>query len=134
MSRIVGDDLKPESCLRAALGALGVPFARNVRGLPGTPDLLIGSTPVFVHGCFFHGCPQHYKRPKTNQDFWDRKLEANSCRDESARLRLQEEYGLSSVVIWEHELRRGGEAEVARRLSSLALPAAWFAASHPDGW
>jgi hypothetical protein len=32
------------------------------------------------------------------------------------------------------ELRRGGEAEVARRLSSLALPAAWFAASHPDGW
>jgi DNA mismatch endonuclease, patch repair protein len=129
MARIRGDDLKPEASLRAALDEAGVRYARNVAGLPGRPDLLIGSTAVFVHGCFFHGCPEHYRPPKKNAAFWAAKLEGNRCRD--ARVQAQ----LTHVVVWEHELRRsaGGPEAVAARLSTLTLSERWFVEGS-TGW
>jgi DNA mismatch endonuclease (patch repair protein) len=57
---------------------------------------------VFVDGCFWHGCREHFVLPKTRRDFWLDKIESNRRRDLETCLRLE---GLGATVlrIWEHE-------------------------------
>lgn len=58
---------------------------------------------VFVDGCFWHGCPKCYKRPGSNQEFWDNKIAANRKRDRlvSRELKL---LGWHVVRVWQHQL------------------------------
>ena len=50
--------------------------------LPASPRLRrTGKLAVFVDGCFWHGCPRHATRPKTNAAFWRKKIAANQARD-----------------------------------------------------
>lgn len=55
---------------------------------------------VFVDGCFWHGCPQCYSRPKTNQRFWKGKLEANQGRDEKVN-KVLSTAGWKVLRVWE---------------------------------
>ena len=57
---------------------------------------------VFVHGCFWHGCPEHATQPKANKDFWRTKLDRNRERD-AETLAALEAACWASVVVWEHE-------------------------------
>lgn len=56
---------------------------------------------VFIDGCFWHGCPQHFVVPKTRADFWEAKIEGNRARDLDTD-RCLRELGLASLRIWEH--------------------------------
>ncbi len=51
--------------------------------LPGKPDFAFPRrrVAVFMDGCFWHGCPKCYTRPKTNRAFWDKKRTDNMARD-----------------------------------------------------
>jgi DNA mismatch endonuclease (patch repair protein) len=105
MSRIRGRDTKPERRLRSALWARGLRYRLHVRGLPGRPDLVFPGrkTVVFVDGCFWHGCPEHYVRPRSRTAFWARKLRENVNRD---RIQCQalDSMGWHVVRLWEHEV------------------------------
>lgn len=68
---------------------------------------------VFVDGCFWHGCPRCYKAPRTNQEFWARKVAINRARDRQVTSCLRAD-GWRVVRIWEHSLRE--EAKVVRRI------------------
>jgi DNA mismatch endonuclease (patch repair protein) len=57
---------------------------------------------VFVHGCFWHGCPEHGTTPRANADWWQDKLRANRLRDEDTRRQL-EAIGWTVLEVWEHE-------------------------------
>lgn len=57
---------------------------------------------VFVDGCYWHGCPEHFVVPKTRTDFWLQKIEGNRARDEDTDRRLAS-LGLTSLRIWEHD-------------------------------
>lgn len=57
---------------------------------------------VFVDGCFWHGCPEHGTKPRSNSEWWRTKLAANRARDDDTD-RLMEELGWTVVRIWEHE-------------------------------
>lgn len=60
---------------------------------------------VFVDGCFWHGCPEHYVRPRSsNAEFWAKKLQDNVSRDERQTLRLEAD-GWQVLRVWEHELQ-----------------------------
>ncbi|AUT58274.1 very short patch repair endonuclease [Paraburkholderia terrae] len=78
------------------------------RHLPifGCPDFTFRAhrTVVFVDGCFWHGCPKCYKCPRTNSDFWTRKVAVNRSRDRLVSRYLRQE-GWKVVRIWEHCLR-----------------------------
>ena len=50
---------------------------------------------VFVHGCFWHGCPEHHRPTKSNTKWWAAKIETNKERDESNRLALEAAGGQS---------------------------------------
>jgi DNA mismatch endonuclease (patch repair protein) len=59
---------------------------------------------VFVHGCFWHGCPAHYRAPKSNRAFWRAKLRGNVARDRRTARELRRE-GWRVLAVWEHSVR-----------------------------
>jgi DNA mismatch endonuclease (patch repair protein) len=91
--------------------------------LTGRPDFLavaanVRPLAVFMHGCFWHGCPRHFKSPKTNLVFWEEKIRRNRRRHQRVQ-RLLREDGWRSITIWEHEVYEnldGAVARIARRL------------------
>jgi DNA mismatch endonuclease (patch repair protein) len=105
MARIRGQDTQPERRLRSLLWARGLRYRLHGPGLPGRPDLVFRTlkTVVFVDGCFWHGCPDHYVRPRSRAMFWARKLRDNVCRDR-AQCEQLESMGWQVVRLWEHDV------------------------------
>lgn len=97
----------PELALRREVHRRGLRFYVQRRPLPQlrtSADLLFprSKVAVFVHGCFWHRCPQHATAPKSNRAWWDDKLAGNVARDARVVSAL-EEAGWSVVLVWEHE-------------------------------
>ena len=81
MARVGGKDTKPELIVRSLLHRMGFRFRLHRRDLPGKPDITLPKYKkvIFVHGCFWHGhkgCARA-KRPSTNKEFWNEKLNKN---------------------------------------------------------
>lgn len=113
MSRNRGRDTKPEVALRKACYAIGMRYVLGAN-IPGRPDFVFPRhrLAVFVDGCFWHGCPEHYQAPATRAEFWRTKIDANRVRD----ARVAEELGEAGwhvLRIWEHTIRRDLPAAVA---------------------
>ena len=77
MSRIRSRDTKPEWIVRRYLFSRGYRYRKNVKGLPGTPDIVLRKygIVIFIHGCFWHGHEVDGHIPHSNSDFWKRKIE-----------------------------------------------------------
>lgn len=110
---------KPEIIVRQALHALGLRFRLHRRDLPGSPDIVLPrlGTVVFVHGCFWHrhpGC-RYATTPKSRQEYWLPKFEANVERDARKEAQLRE-LGWRVAVIWECETKNLEALEARLRL------------------
>ena len=111
---------KCERLLCAALRRLGLEFRRNVRSLPGKPDIVFprDRLAVFCDGDFWHG--RHWQRRKallargSNADYWIAKIAANITRDRMQRAALRKG-GWRVTRIWETEILKDPE-RVARRV------------------
>ncbi len=117
MAAIRGKDTKPEMTVRKFLHRRGFRYRLHVKDLPGKPDIVIPKfrTVVFVHGCFWHrhkGC-KNAVLPKTNPDFWEKKLKGNVKRDRK-NLEALRNMGWRIVVVWECAMKgkNAGETEV----------------------
>lgn len=119
MSRIRSKDTRPELALRSALWRTGLRFRVSGK-LPGRPDICFGRAKlaVFVDGCFWHGCPVHGTRPKSNGGYWNPKIEANRARDDAVLARLGE-IGWKGLRFWEHEVDEDTSAVVAAITAEL---------------
>jgi len=120
MSRIKGKNTKSELTVRSILHSMGFRFRIHRKDLPGTPDIVLPKykTVIFVNGCFWH---QHYgckyaTRPKSNQDFWDKKLNKNIDRDKENYKKLKE-LGFKVILIWECEIEKIITKEKNRRFA-----------------
>lgn len=97
---------KLENQISKALWKKGLRFRKNVRNLYGTPDISIKKYKlvIFIDSCFWHSCPLHGKMPKSNQEFWQKKLQRNVEHDKEVT-----SYYLDKVWnimrIWEHDIR-----------------------------
>lgn len=60
---------------------------------------------VFVDGCFWHSCPKHGTIPKSNRDFWLKKLKSNKKRDGKTTRILKKE-GWKVFRFWEHSVKK----------------------------
>ncbi len=94
---------------------------RRHLAFPGKPDFAFPKqkVAVFVDGCFWHGCPKCYTRPKTNRKFWDEKLEDNMARDKRVTRQLRRQ-GWKVIRIWQHSLRKCPQACLNRIRRALA--------------
>ena len=116
MSRIRGKDTKPEIIVRKFLWSNGFRYRLNHPRLPGKPDIVLRKyrTCIFINGCFWHGHGVTFsgeirnsvccKIPKSNQDFWMRKIARNQERDVEVMRKLAS-MGWHSLSIWECELK-----------------------------
>lgn len=79
-------------------------WRRNYK-LFGSPDFVFvkEKVAVFVDGEFWHGHPVLCQIPKTNRNYWMRKIENNKKRDKLVNQKLQEKEW-TIVRIWQHEL------------------------------
>ena len=109
MSCIKNKNTKPEKIVRNFLFSKGLRYRKNDRRYPGHPDVVLPKykTVVFVHGCFWHlheNC-RYARLPKSNIDYWSKKLTKNKERDarEQAELRNM---GWKVIVVWECELKK----------------------------
>ena len=102
--------------LVAIFKAHGITGWRRHRPVFGKPDFVFPAEriAVFVDGCFWHGCPRHYRAPAQNGDFWVRKLNNNRNRDKLVTRTLRAK-GWTVLRVWEHALKGNGNA-VARRV------------------
>jgi DNA mismatch endonuclease (patch repair protein) len=120
-----GRDTSPELAVRSRLHALGLrfrvasplPFDRRRRA-----DIHFSSVGlyVFIDGCFWHGCHDHYTEPKTNVDFWRSKIEGNRSRDLDTTLRLNA-LGYDVLRFWEHSDPETVSREIAARYTAARL-------------
>jgi DNA mismatch endonuclease (patch repair protein) len=96
-----------EVTLAAILRANRITGWRRNQRVVGKPDFLFRRerVAVFVDGCFWHGCLQHCRMPKSRQDFWEPKIAKNKLRD-LAVARILRRARWAVVRVWEHELAR----------------------------
>lgn len=114
-------DTKPELALRSALHRLGYRYrvdAPPLAGLSRRADLVFTRqrVAVFVDGCYWHGCPEHFSTPATNTEYWSGKIARNRERDADTDARLRQE-GWSPVRVWEHEPLETAVERVASTLT-----------------
>ncbi len=69
---------------------------------------------MFVDGCFWHSCPEHWHLPKTNTSWWRLKFRGIVRRDRDTDAQLASA-GWLAVRVWEHE----DPDEAARRIERL---------------
>jgi DNA mismatch endonuclease, patch repair protein len=108
----------------------GITGWRRGSKLPGRPDFVFpklppsprlrrtGKTALFVDGCFWHGCPRHFIKPKGNAAFWRKKIQTNRARDRKVNRTLRS-MGWKVARVWEHELKRRDEPQLVRRLMRI---------------
>lgn len=120
MSRVKSKNTKPEIRLRRALWAEGLRY-RLQHKLPGKPDLVFvsGRLAVFVDGCFWHGCPDHATKPKTNEGFWAAKLRENIERDQRVNCQLWG-MGWNVLRVWQHDVEKDLD-RVVRQIKDLLV-------------
>lgn len=120
MAAIHSKDTKPEVVVRRYLWGHGFRYRLNHPRLPGKPDIVMRKyrTCIFVNGCFWHGHEEcrYYTVPKTNTEFWQKKITRNQERDREVQHKLAF-MGWHSITIWECQLK---PREREKTLQSLA--------------
>lgn len=102
-----GRDTKAELAVRRLVHANGLRYRVNARPEPDlrrTADLLFtrARVAVFIDGCYWHGCPEHFSMPATNLEYWSTKIGRNQARDLETTT-LLEARGWLVLRFWEHE-------------------------------
>lgn len=93
---------------------------RRHQNLPGRPDFAFPKQRVlvFVDGCFWHGCPLHFRTPKSNSSTWRKRIQTNVSRDKRISRSLRSS-GWRVLRIWQHDLR--GDSQKIRARINRAL-------------
>jgi len=120
MSRIRGKGNKgTELALISVFRRYGITGWRRHQKIFGKPDFVFRRErlAVFADGCFWHACPIHATRPKTNETIWGTKLAANKARDMLVTRTLQSK-GWRVIRIWEHDITAKKEDKTVRRISA----------------
>ena len=119
MSQIKSKDTKPEIIVRKYLFSKGLRFRKNDKRYPGSPDIVLPkyNTVVFINGCFWHlhdGC-KYAVMPKSNVEYWKKKLYRNKERDKQNQKEL-EKMGWNVITVWECQLKKDNREETLEKL------------------
>jgi DNA mismatch endonuclease (patch repair protein) len=118
MRAVKSRDTSPERIVRKLLSACGYRYRLHSKVLSASPDIVFPGRKkaIFVHGCFWHGhhCKRGARVPKTNADYWQRKIARNQLRDARQISRLRRA-GWKVKIVWECQLHRPNLMKSLRR-------------------
>ena len=122
MSCIKGKNTKPEEIVRKYLFSQGFRYRKNVKDLPGKPDIVLPKykTVIFVHGCFWHrheGC-KYATTPSSNSEYWQTKFSRNIENDKKHVQELNN-LGWKVITIWECEIKKSFDETMDRVADEL---------------
>lgn len=114
-------DTRPELAVRRILHRMGLRYRVDHRPTPHLRvrgDLVFPRRRivVFIDGCYWHGCPQHYTSPKSNTEYWSAKLAANRERD-ARTTEVLTDLGWTVLRFWTHQ----DPVEIAEEIREAAL-------------
>ncbi|MEU9096385.1 very short patch repair endonuclease [Streptomyces sp. NPDC048361] len=126
MQAIRSRDTKPEQLVRRLVHAQGLRYrvsAKPVPELRRTADMVFrpAKVAVFIDGCYWHGCPEHYVPPKTNHGYWSQKVVGNVNRDRDTDQKLRSA-GWTVLRFWEHEPPEECALRIAATVRRLRPP------------
>lgn len=123
MSHIRSTNTKPEEIVRKYLFSKGLRYRKNVRSLPGKPDVVLKKykTVIFVNGCFWHkhDCGR-FVMPSTNVEYWTKKINDNVQRDCSNNSLLKAQ-GWQVITVWECQLKKKNREDTLSRLYEIIV-------------
>jgi DNA mismatch endonuclease (patch repair protein) len=87
---------------------------RRGQKLPGRPDFVFFKhrVAIFIDGDFWHGNPKKFRLPKSNCDYWEKKIRGNRLRDRRINKTLKS-MDWQVIRFWESALK-DEEAVMAR--------------------
>jgi DNA mismatch endonuclease Vsr len=106
MQRIRSTGTKAENILMNELRKMGLVFTTYDKSIIGKPDVVFSERKlaVFIDSDFWHGNPKRFVRPKTNVEYWDRKIAGNKQRDCLVNQELKKE-GWTVMRFWEYDVK-----------------------------
>jgi len=131
MQAVKGKGTRLEKSLFSMLAGMGLRgWKKNVDSIMGKPDVAFVSqhVAIFIDGCFWHGCPRcQRKLPKTNRQYWKRKIKRNVALARLNNRRLRAD-GWTVLRIWEHEISKAADTTKVRAkiLRTISLKEARF--------
>ncbi|MBU2520575.1 MAG: very short patch repair endonuclease [Nanoarchaeota archaeon] len=106
MSRIRSKWTKPERTVHNYLKGHKIRHKMHPK-MTGNPDVLLkdSNKVIFIHGCFWHRCPECFRKPQNRREYWMKKIENNIARHKRNVRKLRRD-GWRVITIWEHEIRK----------------------------
>ena len=122
MSQVKSQDTSIEIKVRSYLFRNGFRFRKNVKKLPGKPDIVLPKyrTIIFIHGCFWHrhaGC-KDATTPKTRTEFWQQKFDRNVANDR-LHIKQLEKMGWHVIVLWECQINKDIDTTMENTITLL---------------
>ncbi len=107
MQRIRSKDTEPERIIAKELRRRKIYFTKNDSRIYGKPDFVFRrkKVVVFVDSDFWHGNPDRFVMPKSNLEYWQKKIENNKRRDVEVNQTL-DNAGWTIIRIWEDDIRK----------------------------
>jgi len=119
---------RPEVAVRQLLHGSGLRYRKNARvvlpELSTTPDIVFARprVAVFIDGCFWHGCEEHHRTPRSNAAYWEAKIARNRARDQNVNEALTKA-GWEVLRVWEHVPPRDAAETIRQRVRARQLAA-----------
>jgi DNA mismatch endonuclease (patch repair protein) len=120
MRNIRSKGTKPERIITKRLREKNIYFTQHVKKVCGKPDItfLRKKIAVFIDSDFWHRHPENFKMPKTNTEYWEKKIQRNVERDKEVNTKLHEQ-GWKVIRMWASEIKKEPDKCVERILSAV---------------
>ncbi|MDY6867688.1 MAG: very short patch repair endonuclease [Thermotogota bacterium] len=105
MRNIRSKGTKPEQKIMNELYQRNIDFTTYVKEITGKPDIVFTKEKVivFIDSVFWHGHPEKFIMPKTNQNYWSKKIQRNKDRDKQVNELLSKK-GWNVIRIWDCDI------------------------------
>lgn len=118
MRNIRSKGTKPERIMAKKLKERGIYFTQHVKKVIGKPDItfLRKKIAVFIDSDFWHKHQENFQMPKSNREYWEKKINRNVERDKEVNKALKEN-GWTVIRIWESDIKENADKCVERIIS-----------------
>jgi len=120
MQNIRSAGTSPELLIAKELRRQKIYFAKNAKAIIGKPDFVFRRkrVAVFVDSDFWHGHRTRCVMPKSNCEYWEKKIERNKKRDKQVTRALKKE-GWTVIRLWEKDIKRDLKKSLGKIINVL---------------